>query len=126
MYTWDYDKLRAMNDEDNPFIENRLDYVYIAENLEKIVQTSYSRGYPVPLEFMDVKTACSSDPFDEITLPEIADDLKENIEKLEHERQVMHIKHFSRSISHEAWFKFIDDEVNVFIREFPEFKDSLQ
>lgn len=59
-----------------------------------------------------------------MNLPEIPEEFIEQYNQLENNRKVMHIKHFSRDISHEAWFDFISNEVLDFIENILNLKNS--
>ncbi|MBQ6219445.1 MAG: hypothetical protein IJJ47_06930 [Methanosphaera sp.] len=125
MDKWNKEKLDKMTKMDSEFTRYNLNFNFIAENFEEMVIKTYLNGDLIPLEFEDVKTAYDGDPIKEIELPEISDDLQSKIDEINEKRNIMHIKHFSRSISHEAWFNFLDEEVDVFIEKYPEFKESI-
>ena len=126
MNNWDEDKLKQMTEKQNEFTKTKINYSLLAQKYLEIMEKTHNNGDVLPLAFKDVEIAYKGKITEDIKLPEITSNIQEQINEKEQKRQVMHIKHFSRSISHEAWFKFIDEEVNDFIREFPEFKDSLQ
>ena len=92
---------------------------------EEIVITTRKNGDVIPLEFDDVKVAYKGNPLNDINLPEIPEEYKQQYNQLEKNRKVMHIKHFSRDLSHEEWFNFIDNEVFDFIEKYPQFSDII-
>lgn len=125
MTKWDIEKLESMTKTQNEFTKNKLDYVKIAEEYFEMVNKVRLNGDLVPLSFKDVEVAYDgkiSDDLEEIT---IDDEALASIEQKENERQVIHIKHFSRSISHQAWFDYLDGEVNDFVEKYPEYKDLI-
>lgn len=125
MTKWDIEKLESMTKTQNEFTKNKLNYVKIAEEYFEMVNKVRLNGDLVPLSFKDVEVAYNgkiSDDLEEITL---GDEALALIEEKENERQVMHIKHFSRSISHQAWFDYLDGEVNDFVDKYPEYKDLI-
>ena len=125
MTKWDIEKLESMTKTQNEFTKNKLNYVKIAEEYFEMVNKVRLNGDLVPLSFKDVEVAYNgkiSDDLEEIT---IGDEALALIEEKENERQVMHIKHFSRSISHQAWFDYLDGEVNDFVDKYPEYKDLI-
>lgn len=122
---WDYEKLDKMTNEGNEFTNIKLNYRAIANYYEEIVITTRKNGDVIPLEFDDVKVAYKGNPLNDITLPEIPEEYKQQYNQLEKNRKVMHIKHFSRDLSHEEWFNFIDNEVFDFIEKYPQFSDII-
>ena len=125
MNNWNFDKLKEMTRSQNEFTKTRLDYVKLAELYEEIVVKTYCNGDVVPLAFKDVEVTYEGKIEDDIILPIIDDETRESIDIKEQERHVMHIKHFSRSISHQAWFDFLDDEVKSFIEKYPEYEEVI-
>lgn len=125
MNKWNYNKLKQMTNTQNTFTKTRIDYVKLADLYEEIVKKTYENGDVVPLAFKDVEVTYDGNILDEIVLPDIDDKTKNSIDIKEQERHVMHIKHFSRSISHQAWFDFLDDEVNKFIEKYPEYEKLI-
>lgn len=125
MSKWNLDKLEQMTESQNEFTKTRIDYVKLASLYEEIVTKTYSNGDVVPLAFKDVEVTYSGKISDDISLPNIDEETKNSIDIKEQDRHVMHIKHFSRSISHQAWFDFLDDEVKVFIEKYPEYKELI-
>ena len=126
MNNWNYDKLEQMNNAENEFTSIKLNYVFIAENFEEMYNLSRKNADLMPLEFDDVKLAYDGDIFKDIDIVEVSDEVENILCEKERERNVVHIKHFSRDLSHEDWFKFIDDEVLNFIKKYPQFEDALQ
>ena len=122
---WDYEKLDKMTNEGNEFTNIKLNYRAIANYYEEIVITTRKNGDVIPLEFDDVKVAYKGNPLNDINLPEIPEEYKQQYNQLEKNRKVMHIKHFSRDLSHEEWFNFIDNEVFDFIEKYPQFSDII-
>ncbi|WP_323736135.1 hypothetical protein PXD04_09660 [Methanosphaera sp. ISO3-F5] len=125
MNNWNFDKLEEMTRSQNEFTKTRLDYVKLAELYEDIVVKTYCNGDVVPLAFKDVEVTYEGKVEDDIILPSIDDETRESIDVKEQERHVMHIKHFSRSISHQSWFDFLDDEVKSFIEKYPEYEEVI-
>ncbi|WP_455645526.1 hypothetical protein [Methanosphaera sp.] len=125
MTKWNYEKLDKMTEERAEFSSISLNYRYIADNFEEIAITTYSNGDVIPLEFDDIKTAYDGNPLDDIVLPEISEQLLDKYNDLENVRQVMHIKHFARSINLATWIDFIDGEVKTFVEKYPQFSDVI-
>lgn len=124
MKQWDFNKLEQMSEMDNEYTSIRLNYVYIADNFEEIVKVSSSGADLVPLMFEDVKVAYPGDPLDDVDVVR-GSETEEVLAEKARQRNVVHIKHFSRGMSHEDWFKFLEDEVLEFLERYPEFSDAL-
>lgn len=125
MTKWETQKLEEMTKTQNEFTKTKLNYVKIAENYFEMINKARANGDVIPLAFKDVEVAYNgkiSDDFEEIP---VSDEILKSIEEKEGERQVMHIKHFSRSISHQAWFDYLDEDVKSFIEKYPEYSDMI-
>lgn len=125
MINWNYEKLESMTQKSSTYNNITIDYKVLAENFEEIVVLLHKEGMPVPLEFEDLNIACKGNMYNEIELPDIAKECKEKREELEKVRNMMKLKHFSRDISHEEWFEFIDQEVIEFIEKYPQYEKIL-
>lgn len=125
MTKWNNDKLEQMTETQNEFTKTKIDYLKLAGLYEEIVLKTYANGDVVPLAFKDVEVTYDGKIMDDIELPDIDEETKNSIDSKEQDRHVMHIKHFSRSISHQAWFDFLDCEVTYFIEKYPEYKDVI-
>lgn len=125
MTKWNNDKLEQMTETQNEFTKTKIDYLKLAGLYEEIVLKTYANGDVVPLAFKDVEVTYDGKIMDDIELPDIDEETKNSIDSKEQDRHVMHIKHFSRSISHQAWFDFLDGEVTYFIEKYPEYKDVI-
>ncbi len=126
MIKWNYDKLDQMNQYDNECSNIKLDYKVLADKIEEIVPMLKKNGEIIPLEFEDLNVACSGNLFDNIDTPEISDEIKEKINQKERERKIMSLKHFSRDISHEEWYGFLDQEVIDFVEKYPQFSNIMK
>lgn len=125
MTKWDIQKLESMTETQNEFTKNKLNYVKIAEEYFEMVNKVRLNGDLVPLAFKDVEVAYNAKISEDLEEVPVSDEAASSIEEKENERQVMHIKHFSRSISHQAWFDYLDEEVNDFIVKYPEYEDMI-
>ncbi|RAP48084.1 MAG: hypothetical protein BZ135_01105 [Methanosphaera sp. rholeuAM6] len=125
MNKWDNEKLEQMTQTQNEFTKIKLNYVLLAEKYFEIIEKTYENGDLIPLSFKDVEITYKGKINEDITLPEIREETEEQIKEKEQERQVMHIKHFSRSISHQEWFNYLDEEVNNFIENYPEYENII-
>jgi ubiquitin C-terminal hydrolase len=125
MSKWDTNKLEQMTNIQNEFTKNKLNYVKIAEQYFDIMQKVRENGDVIPLAFKDVEVTYNGKISEDIEENEVDADILSLIEEKEKERQVMHIKHFSRSISHQEWFDFLDKEVDEFINKYPEYKEII-
>lgn len=125
MTKWDMEKLEEMTRTQNEFTKIKLDYVKIAENYFEMINNSRINGDLVPLAFKDVEIAYNGKIKDDIQEIEVSDKILSLIEEKEHERQVMHIKHFSRSISHQDWFDYLDQEVKEFVDKYSEYANLI-
>ena len=121
MNKWDENKLEEMTKQGAEFSRHKLDYIYISQNFDKILEKVTLSGDVLPLEFLDIDVAYNGSIKEDYIKPEVSEDIKKMIEEKEANQKVMHLKHFSRSITHEAWFDFIDGEVDEFIEKYPEF-----
>lgn len=125
MINWKYDRLDQMTKQSNEYTRINLNYRFIADNFEDIIITAHNNGELIPSAFEDVKIACDTDPFSQITLPDISADINDNIQNKKRQRKLMEIKHTSRDITHEDWFNYLDKEVVEFVDNFPQFKDVI-
>ena len=126
MTKWNYEKLDKMTKEGSKFSKLTLNYRVIADNFQEIMIKTRQTGDVLPLEFEDVFIAYENkNPIDDMVLPEISKELEEKISEKENNQKIMHIKHFSRNISHQQWFDFIDQEVLDFVEKYPEFSDII-
>ena len=125
MNKWNYEKLEEMTQTQNEFTKTKLNYKYIAENYKEIIRKTHTNGDVIPLAFKDVELTYNGKIQENIKLPTINQKTQEKIEEKENQRQIMHIKHFSRSISHEAWFNFLDEEIKKFTQKYPEYKKVI-
>lgn len=125
MTKWDKEKLEEMTQTQNDFTKIRINYYQLSENYFEIIEKTYQNGDLVPLAFKDVEIAYNGKIYDDIKLSEIDEAVQEQINQKEQERKVMHIKHFSRSISHQSWFEFLDDEIREFIKNYPEYDNVI-
>jgi len=125
MSKWNKDKLEEMTNTQNEFTKTKLNYLIISQKYFEMINKARENGDLIPLLFKDVEVTYDgkiSEDFEEI---QVNDEILALIEEKENKRQVMNIKHFSRSISHQQWFDYLDDEVNNFIEKYPEFKDTI-
>ena len=122
---WDTEKLEEMTKTQNEFTKTKLNYTKIAEKYFEMIEITRKKGDVLPLAFKDVEVAYNGKIKDDLKEIEVSDEIISLIEEKEQERQVMHIKHFSRSISHQAWFDFLDQEVKEFINKYPEYEDLI-
>lgn len=125
MKKWNQQKLIQMTQQQNEFTKTRLDYEKIASNYFEIIEKVRENGDVVPLAFKDVEVAYDGKMMDDLNLPEVTDEIQKQIDSKEQERQIMHIKHFSRSITHEDWFNYLDEEIKTFIEKYPEYSDVI-
>ena len=126
MTKWNYEKLDKMTKEGSKFSKLTLNYRVIADNFQEIMIKTRQNSDVLPLEFEDVFIAYENkNPIDDMVLPEISKELEEKISEKENNQKIMHIKHFSRNISHQQWFDFIDQEVLDFVEKYPEFSDII-
>ncbi|RAP45434.1 hypothetical protein [uncultured Methanosphaera sp.] len=126
MTKWNYEKLDKMTKEGSKFSKLTLNYRVIADNFQEIMIKTRQNGDVLPLEFEDVFIAYENkNPIEDMVLPEISKELEEKISEKENNQKIMHIKHFSRNISHQQWFDFIDQEVLDFVEKYPEFSDII-
>ncbi|MGN1322353.1 MAG: hypothetical protein ACI4VJ_07230 [Methanosphaera sp.] len=126
MTKWNYEKLDKMTKEGSKFSKLTLNYRVIADNFQEIMIKTRQNGDALPLEFEDVFIAYENkNPIGDMVLPEISKELEEQISEKESNQKIMHIKHFSRNISHQQWFDFIDQEVLDFVEKYPEFSDII-
>ena len=122
---WDTEKLEEMTKTQNEFTKTKLNYTKIAEKYFEMIEITRKKGDVLPLAFKDVEVAYNGKIQDDLKEIEVSDEIISLIEEKEQKRQVMHIKHFSRSISHQAWFDFLDQEVKEFINKYPEYEDLI-
>ncbi len=122
---WDTEKLEEMTKTQNEFTKTKLNYTKIAEKYFEMIEITRKNGDVLPLAFKDVEVAYNGKIKDDLKEIEVSDEIISLIEEKEQERQVMHIKHFSRSISHQTWFDFLDQEVKEFINKYPEYGDLI-
>ncbi len=125
MSKWNKDKLEEMTNTQNEFTKTKLNYLIISQKYFEMINKARENGDLIPLLFKDVEVTYDgkiSEDFEEI---QVNDEILALIEEKENKRQVMNIKHFSRSISHQQWFDYLDDEVNNFIEKYHEFKDTI-
>ncbi|PAV06844.1 hypothetical protein [Methanosphaera cuniculi] len=125
MINWNYEKLESMTEKSSTYNSITIDYKILAENFEEIVVLLHTNGETIPLEFEDLNVACKGNMYDKIELPNIAEECKQKRQQLEEERNHMKLKHFSRDISHEEWFEFIDKEVLEFIKKYPQYEKII-
>ncbi|WP_292472937.1 hypothetical protein [Methanosphaera sp.] len=125
MMKWDTEKLEEMTKTQNEFTKTKLNYTKIAEKYFEMIEITRKNGDVLPLAFKDVEVAYNGKIKDDLKEIEVSDEIISLIEEKEQERQVMHIKHFSRSISHQTWFDFLDQEVKEFINKYPEYGDLI-
>lgn len=125
MTKWDIEKLEEMTKTQNEFTKINLDYVKIAEKYFEMINNSRINGDIIPLAFKDVEIAYNGKIKEDFKEIEVSEDILSLIKEKEHEREVMHIKHFSRSISHQAWFDFLDQEVKEFIGKYTEYSNLI-
>ena len=114
-----------MTKTQNEFTKTKLNYTKIAEKYFEMIEITRKNGDVLPLAFKDVEVAYNGKIKDDLKEIEVSDEIISLIEEKEQKRQVMHIKHFSRSISHQAWFDFLDQEVKEFINKYPEYEDLI-
>lgn len=119
------EKLKEMTQTQNEFTKIKLDYVKIAENYFEMINNSRMNGDIIPLAFNDVEIAYNGNIKEDLEEVEVSEKALSLIQEKEHERQVMHIKHFSRSISHQAWFDYLDKDVIQFIDKYPQYKEFI-
>ena len=125
MMNWDTEKLEEMTNTQNEFTKIKLNYTKIAEKYFEMINKTRKNGDIIPLVFKDVEVAYKGKVKDDLKEIEVSDEILSLIEEKEQERQIMHIKHFSRSISHQAWFDFLDQEVKDFINKYTEYEDLI-
>ncbi len=125
MTKWETQKLEEMTKTQNEFTKSKLNYVKIAEEYFEMINKARTNGDLIPLAFKDVEVAYNGKIADDFHEIDVSDEALKSIEEKENERQVMHIKHFSRSISHQAWFNYLDEEVENFIEKYPEYSNLL-
>jgi len=125
MMNWDTEKLEEMTNTQNEFTKIKLNYTKIAEKYFEMINKTRKNGDIIPLVFKDVEVAYNGKVKDDLKEIEVSDEILSLIEEKEQERQIMHIKHFSRSISHQAWFDFLDQEVKDFINKYTEYEDLI-
>lgn len=125
MNKWDENKLEQMNKQQNEFTKTRINYKTLSEKYFEIMEITHSNGDVMPLTFKDVELCYKGKIDEDISLPEIDDETQSSIDQKEQERHVMHIKHFSRSISHQDWFDFLDEEIEEFIKKYPQYSDII-
>lgn len=123
---WNYEKLKQMNNQEIEYTKIKLDYMKLAEKIEEILIITRKNGDVIPLVFDDVKLAYNGNLLSDLNLPKIPDEYLDKYNQLDNNRKVMHLKHFSRDISHDAWFDFLDKEVNDFIKKYPQFKNIIK
>lgn len=126
MKEWHVKKLEDMTQQENDFVNIRLNYVYIAENYEEIFIDTYKNGDLMPTMFEDVNNAYPGNPENDIKLPEIDEKVKIDIKEKRQERKIVEIKHFSRNLNHDAWFRHLEDEVREFIRKYPQYEKVIR
>lgn len=114
-----------MTNEKSEFVNIQLNYTYIAENYEEIYIKTYKNGDILPTMFDDVNLAYPGTPVNDITLPEVDDEVNDLIRQKKLARRQVEIKHFSRSISHEAWFEHLEKEVEEFVEKYPEYRECI-
>lgn len=125
MTKWNKEKLEEMTQTQNEFTKIKINYTLLSEKYFEIIEKTYQNGDVMPLAFKDVELAYTGRITDDIRLPEIAEDIQKQIDEKKQKRKVMHIKHFSRSISHEQWFEFLDEEIRDFIKKYPEYEHIM-
>lgn len=125
MMNWDTEKLEEMTNTQNEFTKIKLNYTKIAEKYFEMINKTRKNGDIIPLVFKDVEVAYNGKVKDDLKEIEVSDEILSLIEEKEQERQIKHIKHFSRSISHQAWFDFLDQEVKDFINKYTEYEDLI-
>jgi len=125
MMNWDTEKLEEMTNTQNEFTKIKLNYTKIAEKYFEMINKTRKNGDIIPLVFKDVEVAYKGKVKDDLKEIEVSDEILSLIEEKEQERQIKHIKHFSRSISHQAWFDFLDQEVKDFINKYTEYEDLI-
>ena len=125
MSKWDEEKLEQMTKKQNEYTKSQINYEILAQKYSEIMEKLHINGDVMPLAFKDVETAYKGKITEDMTLPPIEGKLQEQVRQKEQEREIMHIKHFSRSISHQAWFDFIDKEIEQFIEKYPEFDEII-
>ena len=125
MMKWDTEKLEEMTKTQNEFTKTKLNYTKIAEKYFEMIEITRKKGDVLPLAFKDVEVAYNGKIKDDLKEIEVSDEIISLIEEKEQERQIIHIKHFSRSISHQAWFDFLDQEVKEFINKYPDYEDLI-
>lgn len=125
MSKWNYERLEEMTNTDNDYINIKLNYTYIADNYEDMLIKTYTDGNLTPTLFDDVKLAYDGKILNDIQLPQIDENLKNTLDEKKRARKVVELKHFSRDMSHDSWFKHLEDEVCEFIEKYPEFKEVI-
>lgn len=125
MSKWNYERLEEMTNTDNEYINIKLNYTYIADNYENMLIKTYADGNLTPTLFDDVELAYDGKILKDIQLPQINDDIKRTIDEKKRARKVVELKHFSRDMTHQDWFKHLEDEVCEFLEKYPEFGDVI-
>lgn len=125
MTKWNIAKLEEMTNTENNYISIKLNYVYIAKNYEKILIDTYSNGDLTPTLFDDVELAYDGKILNDIELPKISDDVKNSIDEKKRQRKIVELKHFSRDLTHDDWFKHLEEEMDEFIEKYPEYKEVI-
>lgn len=126
MNKWDIEKLKQMTETQNEFTKTKINYEQLAQKYFEIIEKTHKNGDIIPLAFKDVEIAYKGKIAEDLKLPEIDQELTEQIKEKVQKRQVMNIKHFSRSISHQAWFEYLDEEIKEFIEKYPEYTDIIK
>ena len=125
MSKWNYEKLEEMTNTDNNYIKFKLNYAYIADNYEDMLIKTYRDGNLTPTLFKDVELAYDGKVSKDIQLPEIDDETKSSIDEKSRTRKLAELKHFSRDMTHDDWFKHLEEEVYDFIEKYPEYKNVI-
>lgn len=125
MSKWNYEKLEEMTNTDNNYIKFKLNYAYIADNYEDMLIKTYRDGNLTPTLFKDVELTYDGKVSKDIQLPEIDDETKSSIDEKSRTRKLAELKHFSRDMTHDDWFKHLEEEVYDFIEKYPEYKNVI-
>lgn len=125
MNKWNMEKLEEMKETQNPYIKTKLNYPIIAQKYEEIIQKLTENGDAIPLALKDVETTYNGKIDEDIKQPEINIKIQKKLEENQQKQQIMHIKHFSRGISHETWYKYLEDEITTFIKKYPEYSEII-
>jgi len=125
MKEWNYEKLEQMTQQENEFVQIRLNYRYIAENYEEMFLKTYENGDLKPTMFEDVNIAYPGKAENDIKIPEVDQTITDKIKDKKQKRKMVEIKHFSRDLNHEAWFNHLEDEVKEFIEKYPEYENVI-